>query len=85
MQRSLEISSPRTSWPIFHLGGAVARVGEDETPFNGRKSGHTFNLAGIAPSDDGAGFEEEREWVRSFFDQTAVHHTSDQPGLRRSA
>ncbi|MGH7860233.1 MAG: FAD-binding oxidoreductase, partial [Candidatus Binatia bacterium] len=76
VEHSLKISSPRTSWPIFHLGGAIAKVGEDETPFNGRKSGHTFNLVGIAPGDNGEGFEEERDWARSFFDALVPHQTS---------
>lgn len=76
VEHSFKISSPRTSWPIFHLGGAMARVGEDETPFNGRKSGHTFNLVGIAPGDNGEGFEEERDWARTFFDALAPYQTS---------
>ena len=38
------IRSPLTAFPIFHLGGAVGRVGDDETAFNGRAAGHTFNI-----------------------------------------
>ena len=76
VEHSLRIRSPRTSWPIFHLGGAIARVGEDETPFNGRTSGHTFNLVGTAPGDDGGGFDEERDWVRGLFDALAPYQTS---------
>ncbi|MGH2951893.1 MAG: FAD-binding oxidoreductase, partial [Solirubrobacterales bacterium] len=38
------IRSPLTTFPIWQLGGAVARVGEDETAYNGRAAGHTFNL-----------------------------------------
>jgi FAD/FMN-containing dehydrogenase len=76
VEHSLRISSPRTSWPIFHLGGAVARVGEDDTPFNGRKSGHTFNLVAVAPGDNGEGFDEEREWARGLFTALEPYHTS---------
>lgn len=76
VEHSLRISSPRTSWPIFQLGGAVARVGEDETPFNGRKSGHTFNVVAVAPGDNGEGFDEEREWARGLFAALEPYQTS---------
>src|SRR5215207_7722050 len=36
VDHSLQISSPLTSFPIWQTGGAVARVGEDETAFSGR-------------------------------------------------
>ena len=39
VERSLQINSPLTSFPIWQMGGAVARVGDDETPFGGRKAG----------------------------------------------
>ena len=67
------ISSPITSIALWQLGGAMSRVGEDETPFNGRKSGHTFNINGNVI--DGTGFDAEREWVRSFWTALQPHHT----------
>jgi FAD/FMN-containing dehydrogenase len=76
VEHSLRIASPRTSWPIFQLGGAVARVGEDETPFHGRSSGHTFNIVAIAPTDDGEGFDREHEWAVGLYDALVPHHTS---------
>ena len=57
-----QITSPITAAGVWQLGGAVARVGEDETAFNGRGAGHTFNLAG--GTESAAGFEEEREWAK---------------------
>ena len=67
------IRSPLTAFPIFHLGGAVGRVGDDETAFNGRTAGHTFNINATTASRDG--FEEEREWSRSFWSALQPHHT----------
>ena len=36
VERSLQIKSPLTSFPIWQMGGAVSRVGDKETAFNGR-------------------------------------------------
>ncbi len=68
------IDSPITSIALWQLGGAVARVGEDETPYTGRGAGHTFNINGNAYGADG--FEAQREWVRSFWTELEPHHTS---------
>jgi FAD binding domain/Berberine and berberine like len=62
MQR---VESPHSGSPIFHLGGAVGRAGDDSTAFSGRSAGHTINVNGIAETS--AGFEAEREWVRSYW------------------
>ncbi len=45
VDHSMRISSPLTGFPIWQMGGAVARVDEDETAFDGRGAGHTFNIA----------------------------------------
>lgn len=68
------IQSPITSIGLWQMGGAVARVGENETAFNGRSAGHTFNINGNAES--AVGFEEEREWARSYWDALVPYHTS---------
>jgi hypothetical protein len=65
---------PLTNFPIWQLGGAVARVGEDETAFNGRGVGHTFNIS--AATETAEGFDEEREWVRNLWSALEPHHTS---------
>ena len=44
VEHSLRISSPLTSFPIWQMGGAVSRVGDDETPFNGRSTRFTYNI-----------------------------------------
>jgi FAD/FMN-containing dehydrogenase len=73
-EHAMRISSPLTAFPIFHLGGAIARVGEDTTAFNGRGAGHTLNINGTTRTAEG--FDQEREWVRSFWSALEPHHTS---------
>jgi FAD/FMN-containing dehydrogenase len=70
----MKIRSPLTNFPIWQLGGAVARIGEDDTAFNGRGVGHTFNIGAATATADG--FDEEREWVRNFWSALEAHHTS---------
>ena len=72
MERSLQIQSPLTSFPIWQMGGAVARVGDDETAFNGRTAGFTYNI-GVS-TETAEGFEEEREWVRGFWSALEPWH-----------
>src|SRR5947209_4912768 len=68
------ISSPLTSFPIWQMGGAVARVGEDETAFNGRGAGFTYNIGACTATTEG--FDEERDWVRSFWSALEPHFTT---------
>jgi FAD binding domain/Berberine and berberine like len=67
------IVSPITSVGLWQMGGAVARVGEDETAFNGRNAGFTFNINGNSESADG--FDAEREWARGYRSALAPFHT----------
>lgn len=73
VDHALRIRSPRTSFPIFHLGGAAARRGEDDTAYSGRRAGHTYNCGGATETADG--FDEEREWGRSLWEALRPHHT----------
>ncbi|MET0477394.1 MAG: BBE domain-containing protein, partial [Actinomycetota bacterium] len=52
---------------------AIGRVGDDETAFNGRAAGHTFNINATTATRDG--FEAEREWSRSFWSALQPYHT----------
>ena len=72
VDHSLRIRSPLTTFPIWQMGGAVARRGDDETAFTSRRAGHTFNIAGVTSGPEG--FDEEREWARSFWSALAPHH-----------
>ena len=74
VEHSLRIRSPLTTFPIWQLGGALARVDDAATAFNGRGAGHTFNIAGITAGAEG--FDEEREWARDFWSALSPHHTS---------
>ena len=47
---------------------------EAETAFHGRMAGHTFNISGMTETAEG--FDEEREWVQSFWSALERHHTS---------
>ena len=73
VEHSLRIGSPLTAFPIWQMGGAVARAGADESAFNGRGAGHTFNIT--ASTEGPGGFDEEREWVRGLWSALAPHHT----------
>jgi FAD/FMN-containing dehydrogenase len=74
VEHSLRINSSLTTFPIWQLGGAVARVGEGETAFGGRSAGHTFNIT--ASTETAEGFDEEQEWVRNFWSALEPYHTS---------
>jgi FAD/FMN-containing dehydrogenase len=68
------ITSPTSAMPIYHFGGAVGRVPDDETPFGSRGAGHNVNMfAGWRP-DDG---DRDRHiaWVRDYSDAMAPHAT----------
>jgi FAD/FMN-containing dehydrogenase len=64
VEHGRRIVSPITTVAFFQMGGAVARVGESETAFNGRAAGFTININGN--SETAEGFEQEREWARGF-------------------
>jgi FAD/FMN-containing dehydrogenase len=72
VEHSLQIKSPLTSFPIWQMGGAVARVGEDETAFNGRGAAFTYNIGACTETSEG--FDEEREWVRNFWSALEPWH-----------
>ena len=68
-----QITSPITSIALWQMGGAVARVDEAATAFNGRHAGFTFNINGNSETADG--FENQRQWARRYWDSLAPHHT----------
>ena len=74
VEHGRRIVSPITSVALCQMGGAVARVGEAETAFNGRDAAFTFNINGN--SETAEGFEAEREWARAFWSALQPHHTS---------
>ncbi len=72
VERSLQIESPLTSFPIWQMGGAVGRVAEDDSAFNGRAAGFTYNIGVCTETSEG--FDAEREWVQSFWSALEPWH-----------
>jgi len=68
------IVSPITSVALWQMGGAVARIAENETAFNGRSAGFTFNINGDSETADG--FDAERDWARAYWSALAPYQTS---------
>jgi hypothetical protein len=68
------ITSPITSVALWQMGGAVSRVGENETPFGGRGAAFTFNINGNSETADG--FDEQRAWARGLWQALGPWHTS---------
>jgi FAD/FMN-containing dehydrogenase len=65
-------SSPMTFMPVFVLGGAFARVGDDETAFGGsRATRYVLNIAAIAPEADL--LAADRAWARAFWADLVPH------------
>jgi len=74
VEHGRQITSPVSSIALWQMGGAVARVGDSETAFNGRDAGFTFNINGNSQTVEG--FEAERQWARDYWSALAPHHTS---------
>ena len=68
------IVSPISSLALWQIGGAVSRVGESETAFNGRNAGFTFNINGNSESSEG--FGAERTWAQAYWLALKPYHTS---------
>jgi FAD/FMN-containing dehydrogenase len=68
------IVSPISGIGLWQMGGAVARVSEDETAFSGRSAGFTFNINGNSYTTEG--FDAEREWARAYWSALAPYHSS---------
>ncbi|TMB95465.1 MAG: FAD-binding oxidoreductase, partial [Chloroflexi bacterium] len=71
---AMRMTSSLTAFPIFQLGGAVARVGDADTAFHGRGDGFTININ--ATTETAEGFAEEREWSRNFWTALKPYHTN---------
>ena len=74
VEHGKRIISPISSIALWQMGGAVARVDEGATAFNGRHAGFTFNINGNSQTADG--FDAERQWARDYWSALAPHHTS---------
>ena len=59
-------TSPKSYCIVFQLGGALARVCEDETAFTQRDAAHNVNINAVWTEDDVEG-ERHVAWAREFF------------------
>jgi FAD/FMN-containing dehydrogenase len=67
--------SPMSFTPIFALGGAYARVPEDQTAFGGSRQTHwAFNITALAT--DPEVLDHDRTWVRDFWTALRPHASS---------
>jgi FAD/FMN-containing dehydrogenase len=74
VEHGSRITSPVTSVALWQMGGAVGRIDDGATAFNGRQAGFTFNINGNSKTADG--FDAERQWARDYWSALAPHHTS---------
>jgi FAD/FMN-containing dehydrogenase len=65
-------TSPRSYTIVFGLGGALARVGEDETAFSQRNAAHNVNINAVWTEED-PDAERHIGWTRDFFDAMQPH------------
>ena len=72
VEHSSAPTSPKSYTIVFQLGGALARVGEDETAFSQRDAAHNVNINAVWTEDDPEG-ERHVAWARDFFSAMQPH------------
>lgn len=74
VDHSSRIRSPWSYVLIPQLGGAIADVEYEATPYSDRTAAHNININGVwLPHEEIA--EQEIEWTRAFFADVEPHHT----------
>ena len=66
------LTAPKSYCIVFQLGGALARVEEDETAFSQRHAAHNVNINAVWTEDDPEG-ERHVAWARDFFAAMQPH------------
>jgi hypothetical protein len=72
VEQASAVTSPKSYCIVFQLGGAVARIGNDETAFSQRDAAHNVNICAIWTEDDAEG-ERHVAWTRDFFSAMQPH------------
>ena len=72
VEHSSAPTSPKSYTIVFQLGGAVARVGADETAFSQRDATHNVNINAVWTEDD-TDARRHIAWARDFFDAMQPH------------
>ena len=67
-ERSLAMRSPRSFTVIFQLGGAVARIGENDAAYSQRSARYNININAVWLPDESIA-EIETAWARDLFDR----------------
>ena len=73
VDRSWRKTSSASYAIVFHLGGAIARQGEDETAASGRDAMHALNINAAWP--EGGPRHSDIEWCREYFAAMEPHST----------
>ena len=66
------VTSPKSYCIVFQLGGALARVGEEETAFGQRDAAHNVNINAVWTEDD-PDSGRHVAWARDYFDALQPH------------
>ena len=72
VEHASALTSPKSYCIVFQLGGALARVGEDETAFSQRDAAHNVNINAVWTEED-PDAERHIAWARDFFDAMQPH------------
>jgi Berberine and berberine like len=65
LEHGAAMRSPFSQLHLHHMGGAVARVGEDDTAFGNRRAGYAYNVntMWMDPTEDAAQEAANREFA----------------------
>jgi FAD/FMN-containing dehydrogenase len=72
VEQAAAITSPRSYLIVFHLGGAMTRVGEADMAFGQRADGHDLNINAVWLEDD-PDPDRHRAWARETYAKLAPH------------
>jgi FAD/FMN-containing dehydrogenase len=72
VEHAAALTSPKSYCIVFQLGGALSRVGADETAFSQREAAHNVNINAVWTEED-TDAERHIAWARGFFDAMQPH------------
>ena len=73
VEQAWRTSSPASYTLIFHLGGAIAQVPQDDSAYAGRPAAHAININAAWP--EGGPEHADIAWARQFFQAMQPHAT----------
>jgi FAD/FMN-containing dehydrogenase len=72
VEHASAFTSPKSYCIVFQLGGALGRVGEDETAYSQRQAAHNVVINAVWTEDDPDG-ERHVAWAREYFSALQSH------------